>query len=196
MNSTGDWLAPHAVAPAANSSLERTRKIKVLSPNRCSRDAQLHRQVSVMRYSRIFATALTILLVASFATADEPVASASFRELFGVGESQAIEVFGSDTARCLSDALIDFNLALAGENPVHSTNPPFPQLLDGGTALWEGACYKLTILKRLTTYRLPDGALINGWVVGPSLQLRLSPDAKHSEPISRTRFVFIQKREE
>ena len=143
-----------------------------------------------MRYPKILAAALAASLFASIAAADEP----SFSELFGVGESQAVEVFGSDTALCLSNALEDFNLALDGKSPVHSESPPLPQLLDGGTTFWEGACYKLTVLRRLTTYRLPDGAIISGWVVGPSLQLRLSAGATRSEPISRTRFVFLQKR--
>ena len=143
-----------------------------------------------MRYLKTLATAMAASVFAGIAAADEP----SFSELFGVGESQAVEVFGSDTARCLFNALEDFKLALDGKDPVHSESPSFPQLLDGGTTFWEGSCYKLTVLRRLTTYRLPDGSTINGWVVGPSLQLRLSPDAGRSEPISRTRFVFLQKR--
>lgn len=143
-----------------------------------------------MRYPGIFTAALTASLLASIAAADQP----TFGELFGVGESQALELFGADTARCLSSALEDFNLALDGKDPVHAKNSLFPQLLDGGTTFWDGACYKLTVFKRLTTYRLPDGALVSGWVVGPSLELRLTSDAGRSESISRTRFVFIQKR--
>jgi hypothetical protein len=140
------------------------------------------------------APVVIVPFLASFAIAGEPSALPTFGELFGLGESQATEVFGAETARCLSNALEDFNLALSGQNPLHSKSPAFPQLLDGGTTFWEGACYKLTLLKRLTTYRLADGTLVNGFVVGPSLQLHLSQDASKSEPIARTRFVFIGKR--
>jgi hypothetical protein len=143
-----------------------------------------------MRCLKIVAIGLTSSLFSGISAADAP----SFRELFGVDEEQAVEVFGSDTALCLSNAFEDFKLALGGQDPVHSTNSPFPQLLDGGTRFWEGDCYTLTVLKRLTTYRLPDGAQVSGWIVGPSLELRLSSERRRTEPISRTRFVFIQKR--
>jgi hypothetical protein len=147
-----------------------------------------------MRHSKLIISALIVPFLANFAAAGNPVASPSFDDLFGIGESEAIEVFGAETARCLSDALEDFNLALSGKNPQHSKSPAFPQVLDGGTTFWEGACYKLTILKQLTTYRLADGTSVNGFVVGPSLQLQLSPNASKSQPIARTRFAFIEKR--
>jgi hypothetical protein len=147
-----------------------------------------------MPHFRSPVSTLSIVLLASSAVAGSPSAPPSFDDLFGLGESQANEVFGAATARCLSNALEDFNLALSGQDPKHAKSSAFPQLLDGGTTVWEGACYKLTILKRLTTYRIADGALVSGFIVGPSLQLHLSPNASKSEPIVRTRFVFVERR--
>jgi len=147
-----------------------------------------------MWHPKILVSAVTAPLLASVAFAGGPSWSASFDELFGMDESRAIEIFGAETAGCLSNALEDFNLALSGEDPRHSKSPAFPQLLDGGTRFWKGACYELTILKRLTTFRLADGALISGFVVGPSLELQLAPAASKSHPIERTRFVFVEKR--
>jgi hypothetical protein len=147
-----------------------------------------------MRYSRPVLAALTASLVVGIAIANPPSALPSFDELFGMDETQAVSVYDTEIARCLSNALEDFNLALSGQNPAHSKNPAFPQLLDGGTTFWKGDCYELTIYKSLTSYRLPDGALVSGFIVGPSLQLRLTPNASKTHPIERTRFIFIQKR--
>jgi hypothetical protein len=147
-----------------------------------------------MWHAKFRVSTLALLVLASVALAGDPSPTPSFVDLFGLSESQAIDVLGAETAGCLANALEDFNLALSGHDPQHSKSPAFPQLLDGGTTFWEGACYKLTILKRLTTFRLADGALINGFMVGPSLQLQFSPTSSKSEPIVRTRFVFVEKR--
>ena len=144
--------------------------------------------------SKCLVPLLTSLFLTSIAVAGDAPREQSFDELFGMDESKAVEVFGATTARCLADAREDFNLALSGQDPKHSRNSAFPQLLDGGTTFWEGACYRLTLLKRLTTYRLADGTLVSGFIMGPSLQLQFSPDASIAEPIARTRFVFLEKR--
>jgi len=147
-----------------------------------------------MRYLKTRFLPLSAVLCASLAAAGDPATKPNFDDLFGMAEAHAIEVFGAETAQCLSHALEDFNLALSGKDPVNSKSPAFPQLLDGGTTFWDGACYKLTIFKSLTTYRLADGSLVNGYVVGPSLQLHFSPSASRPQPIARTRFVFLERR--
>ena len=147
-----------------------------------------------MRSRKHLVPGLTALLFTSIAVAVNAAEEPSFEDLFGMNESQSAEVLGVAATRCLADAREDFTLALSGQNPKHSKNPAFPQLLDGGTTFWEGACYKLTLLRRLTTYRLADGTLVSGFIVGPSLQLQFSPVASKAEPIARTRFLFIEKR--
>jgi len=147
-----------------------------------------------MRYRKTLFPSLSAVLCVSLAVAGDPATPPKFDELFGVGEAQATDVFGAETALCLTHALEDFNLALSGQDPVNSKSPAFPQLLDGGTTFWEGACYRLTIFKSLTTYRIADGSLVSGFVVGPSLQLHLPSSASRSQPIARTRFVFLEKR--
>ncbi len=147
-----------------------------------------------MRHLQSALLALTTTLISSVGFANPPTALPSFADLFGVEESQAPAIYGPESTRCLSNALEDFNRALSGQEPIHSKSPAFPQLLDGGTTFWTGECYVLTVYKRLTSFRLPDGAMVNGFVVGPSLQLKLTPNASESHPIERTRFVVLQKR--
>src|SRR4051812_5633713 len=147
-----------------------------------------------MRYLQSALLSVMATLISSVGVASPPTALSSFAELFGVEESLAPAIYGSESTRCLSNALEDFNRALSGQEPIHSKSQAFPQLLDGGTTLWTGDCYVLTVYKSLTSYRLPDGAIVNGFVVGPSLQLKLTPSASESHPIGRTRFLFVEKR--
>ncbi len=116
---------------------------------------------------------------------------ATFRELFGVEESEAAASFGVDAARCLADALEDFNLVLASKNPVHATTDDFSIATGGGTRAWRHACYQLMVLKSLTTLNLPDGTLIHGYLEGPSLTLKLGSGGWQPAPISRTRLTFL-----
>ena len=120
-------------------------------------------------------------------------ASASFRELFGLEQAQAIAEFGSETTSCLADALEDFNLVLMAKDPVHAKTDGFSVLTDGGTTHWRHACYDLTILKSLTSFELRDGTWLHGYIQGPSLRLKLGPKVAQSQPIARTRFTFLQR---
>jgi hypothetical protein len=147
-----------------------------------------------MRHFTTAQWAVTASLVTMAAFANPQAALPTFFELFGIDETQANAVYGADSARCLLDALEDFNLALAGQKPTHAKSPDFPQLLDGGTTFWKGACYEMTVYKRLTTYRLPDGSLVSGFIAGPSLQLNFTPGASMTQPIARTRFLFVERR--
>jgi hypothetical protein len=138
--------------------------------------------------------ALVLLpLLASAANAELQIQPATFQELFGIKESDASTVFGPDGARCLTDALDDFNRVLADQQPIHAKTGDFSTLTDGGTAFWRHACYDLTIHKSLTSFQLNDGTWIHGHVVGPSLKLKLGPAESHRSPISRTRFEFLQR---
>jgi hypothetical protein len=132
-------------------------------------------------------------LLASAGNEELPIQPATFQELFGIDESKAGAVFGSDGERCLIDALDDFNRVLAGQQPIHAKTDDFSILTDGGTAFWRHACYDLTIHKSLTSFQLKDGTWVHGYVVGPSLTLKPGPTASQRSPISRTRFSFLQR---
>jgi hypothetical protein len=157
-----------------------------------ARAAQLKHQVSAMRFPAIsIAFAFVSPVVA--ASADDFSRPASFAELYGFDQTQAAGLVGAEGAKCLSNALEDFNLALAAKDPIHSKTDMSSYLTDGGTVLWRSDCYTLAILKSLTSYQLPDGSWIHGYVRGPSLRLKLGPKGSQSSPIARTRFVFDQR---
>jgi hypothetical protein len=145
-----------------------------------------------MRYLLALVTSV-LALAPSSATADDFSRPATFRELCGFEPAEAGVIVGSETARCLSEALVDFNLVLASKDPLHAKTNDFSSLTDGGTALWRGSCYDLTILKSLTSYQLPDGTWVHGYLQGPSLILKLGAKGWQPAPIARTRFVFVQK---
>ncbi len=144
---------------------------------------------------RLLATiaVFSFFLRAEPAAADDFSRPASFSELFGFDQTQAVALVGAERAKCLSDALEDFNLALSAKDPIHSKTDMSSYLSDGGTVVWRGDCYNLAILKSLTSYQLPDGVWIHGYVQGPSLTLKLGPKSAQLSPIARTRFVFVQK---
>ncbi len=146
-----------------------------------------------MRVSSITSLAAILVLQASSALADDFSRPATFRELFGVDEVQAETMFGAELSRCLSGAWEDFNLALASKQPINSKTDMSSFLTDGGTVNWRGACFDLTILKGLTSYELPDGSWVHGYVQGPSLRLKLGGKTAQNSGISRTRFVLLQK---
>jgi hypothetical protein len=140
-----------------------------------------------------FLAVSSLLPIAQAAAADTAAQTVSFRDLFGLEQAQAIETLGTDVANCFSRALEDFNLALAGKDPVNSKTDMSSYPPDGGTVVWRSDCYNLAVLKSLTSYQLPDGSWIHGHVQGPSLSFKLGPKTAQSSPIARTRFVFAQK---
>jgi hypothetical protein len=127
------------------------------------------------------------------ATPDEFSRPAKFSELFGFDQTRATELVGVEGAKCMSNALEDFNLALSAKDPIHSKTDMSSYLTDGGTVVWRNDCYTLTVLKSLTSYQLRGGAWIHGYVQGPSLTLKLGPKGSQLSPIARTRFVFAQR---
>jgi hypothetical protein len=140
------------------------------------------------------AAVLTLALAFHFgaASADNSSRPASFSELFGIDQSQAESTFGAHMSQCLADALADFNLALAGETPLHSSTRSLAPLSDGGTDTWHGECFELTIYKSLTSYELPDGTWVHGHIRGPSLRLKFGGNNAQSVAIARTQFVLLQ----
>ena len=146
-----------------------------------------------MGHLKVQVAGLALTLFAFPAEADAVAESATFRELFGVEESASTTTFGTEAARCMSDALEDFNLVLAAKDPVHATSNDFSILADGGTRHWRHTCYDLTVLKSLTSLQLTDGTWIHGYIEGPSLKLKLGPPGSQSSPIARTRFTFLQR---
>ena len=143
---------------------------------------------------RLLATPIALLsLSVAAASPDDHLRPASFAELFGFEQTEAAKLVGVEGAKCLSNALEDFNLALSSKDPIHSKTDMSSYLSDGGTVIWRSTCYTLAILKSLTSYQLPDGAWVHGYVQGPSLTLKLGPKGSQLSPISRTRFVFVQR---
>jgi len=144
---------------------------------------------------RLLATpiALCVSLAVAAATPSEFARPALFSELFGFDQAQAVGLVGAEGAKCLLNALEDFNLALSARDPIHSKTDMSSYLTDGGTVVWRNDCYTLAILKSLTSYQLPDGTWIHGYVQGPSLTLKLGPKGSQLSPIARTRFVFVQR---
>lgn len=137
--------------------------------------------------------ALLITTHVAAATPDDFSRPAVFSDLFGFDQSRAIELVGVEGAKCMSNALEDFNLALSAKDPIHSKTDMSSYLTDGGSVVWRNDCYTLTILKSLTSYQLPGGTWIHGYVQGPSLTLMLGPKGSQLAPIARTRFVFAQR---
>ena len=146
-----------------------------------------------MGHLKILVAGVALSLFVFPAGADPVGESATFRELFGVEESASVSAFGAEAARCMSDALEDFNLVIAAKNPTHAKSSDFSTLTDGGTRFWHHACYELTVLKSLTSLQLADGTWIHGHIEGPSLKLKLGAAGSQSSPIARTRFTFLQR---
>ena len=155
--------------------------------------AQFNRQVSLVARFKSRIVFVLLPLLASAGNAELQIQPTTFQELFGIDESNASAVFGTDGERCLIDALDDFNRVLAGQQPIHAKTDDFSSLTDGGTALWRHTCYELTIHKSLTSFQLKDGTWVHGHVVGPSLKLKLGPAESQRSPISRTRFAFLKR---
>src|SRR5262245_44170335 len=166
---------------------------KMPSSNVSARAAQLNRQVSRMRHFKFPVVLIFLSLCAANADAEPVSQSATFRELFGVEQADSIATLGADTARCLADALEDFNLVLADKDPIHSKSGDFSIAADGGNRSWRHPCYELTVLKSLTSLQQADGTWIHGYIEGPSLMLKLGPKGWQPSPIARTRLSFLQR---
>lgn len=152
------------------------------------------RQMACMRYLRTPVAASALLFLACVAEGSPVSQPVTFRELFGMEQAESAATVGVDAARCLADALEDFNLVLAAKTPVHATTDDFSIATDGGTRAWRHACYQLTVLKSLTSLYLADGTMLHGYIEGPSLTLKLGPKGGWQPfPIARTKFTFLQR---
>lgn len=117
------------------------------------------------------------------------VPQATFHELFGVSEAQAPSLYGAMTD-CLVKAHQDFNAAASGRSPPHAKMEGV--FSDGGTSLWKGACYEMTIFQSLTSVGYAE-TCVTGMTIGPSLRLAGHGPRGQAAAITRSAFVPLGK---
>jgi hypothetical protein len=84
--------------------------------------------------------------------------------LYNLDAGNAASAFNPETRRKLEQAAEDFEAAVAGLPPIHAHKEG--GFLDGGTTIWQGEGYSITLMKSMTT--VGD---IHGYMVGPVLKL-------------------------
>jgi hypothetical protein len=119
-----------------------------------------------------------------------PNTPASFADLFGIEASRAKTDLPAELRRCLEMAHEDFNLALSGK-PLRNAAIESAAPADGGTTIWHGPCYSLTVYRQIA-HICTGTQVISGLIVGPELRLHPNGEFPERAVISRTRFMILQ----
>jgi hypothetical protein len=115
----------------------------------------------------------------------------TFAALFGIELPRAKKEMPAELSHCLEKAYEDFNLALDNK-PLRNATRESAAAADGGTSIWIGPCYSMTVYRAIT-HICVGTKVVSGFTVGP--ELRFSPNREFPERpgISRTRFLVFKK---